>query len=448
MVYFGAFGLMLLMALVSRIHYSKYKDGGSDRSMIVSVLAGQMRKTRAIGEKEAQQLAADWLVKRAFGCFLVLALSFLLGGIFAVGERNRQEDMTLAREGYDGREISQKLFLTDDDEMETLELKVEPLSYTKETFDMASEDVFANLTESIRASEQDGCISEDLTLPLTDEGGSVRLSWTSDRPDIMTSYGKLAVCDPGDYPVNLTVKASAGDFERAYTIGITVRKTGASGNSGIAAAKEQLIRMEEQNRNMETLTIPEEIDGVSISMKHTHRTSVKIVVIGVLASVIPIVTAVSRLREEGAKRDEQLLAFYPEILARLSLLVAAGMTIRAGLKRLAEREDVPKVLIREIHYTLHRIDAGQAENLCYEALGYRLELPEYQRLFDHISNLLTMGNDQLLKLMKDERVQVLAKRREYVRQRGETASTKMLFPMIILLALTMLVIIYPAFAGF
>ena len=41
----------------------------------------------------------------------------------------------------------------------------------------------------------------------------------------------------------------------------------------------------------------------------------------------------------------------------------------------------------------------------------------------------------------------LKKRRELAKKKGEEASTKLLFPMIVLLALVMVLIVYPAMTG-
>jgi len=49
--------------------------------------------------------------------------------------------------------------------------------------------------------------------------------------------------------------------------------------------------------------------------------------------------------------------------------------------------------------------------------------------------------------MEQEMQQVLEKRRELAKKKGEEASTKLLFPMILLLVLVMVMIVYPAWVG-
>lgn len=83
----------------------------------------------------------------------------------------------------------------------------------------------------------------------------------------------------------------------------------------------------------------------------------------------------------------------------------------------------------------------------YEQLGRRLELPEYYQLLQHISQYIRMGTKNLRNLMEQEMQQALEKRRELAKKKGEEASTKLLFPMILLLVLVMVMIVYPAWAG-
>ena len=96
---------------------------------------------------------------------------------------------------------------------------------------------------------------------------------------------------------------------------------------------------------------------------------------------------------------------------------------------------------------MHQLDTGSEESWVYEQLGRRLELPEYYQLLQHISQYIRMGTKDLRNLMEQEMQQVLEKRRELAKKKGEEASTKLLFPMILLLVLVMVMIVYPAWVG-
>ena len=96
---------------------------------------------------------------------------------------------------------------------------------------------------------------------------------------------------------------------------------------------------------------------------------------------------------------------------------------------------------------MHQLDTGSEESWVYEQLGQRLELPEYYQMFQHLSQHIRMGTKDLRNLMEQEMQQALEKRRELAKKKGEEASTKLLFPMILLLVLVMVMIVYPAWVG-
>ena len=105
------------------------------------------------------------------------------------------------------------------------------------------------------------------------------------------------------------------------------------------------------------------------------------------------------------------------------------------------------VLKRELEYAVHQLDTGSEEAWVYEQLGRRLELPEYYQLLQQLSQHIRMGTKDIRNLMEQELQNSLEKRLEFAKKKGEEASTKLLFPMVVLLLLVMVIIVYPAFVG-
>ena len=138
---------------------------------------------------------------------------------------------------------------------------------------------------------------------------------------------------------------------------------------------------------------------------------------------------------------------YPSFVNRLWLLLGAGMTVQTGIRQILSEMEKDWLLRRELEYAMHQLDTGSEESWVYEQLGRRLELPEYYQLLQHISQYIRMGTKDLRNLMEQEMQQALEKRRELAKKKGEEASTKLLFPMILLLVLVMVMIVYPAWVG-
>ena len=166
----------------------------------------------------------------------------------------------------------------------------------------------------------------------------------------------------------------------------------------------------------------------------------------VLAAALPV-WLYAKWKEERKKRNNVLMEQYPSFVNRLWLLLGSGMTVQTGIRQILSEMEKDWLLRRELEYAMHQLDTGSEESWVYEQLGRRLELPEYYQLLQHISQHIRMGTKDLRNLMEQEMQQVLEKRRELAKKKGEEASTKLLFPMILLLVLVMVMIVYPAWVG-
>ena len=101
-------------------------------------------------------------------------------------------------------------------------------------------------------------------------------------------------------------------------------------------------------------------------------------------------------------------------------------------------------IYEEIRYTCRELQAGVSEGLAYEHLGKRTGLQEYVRLCTLLTQNLKKGNGTLLLRLKEEAARASTERIAAVKKSGE-AGTKLLVPMVMMLAVVMLIIMIPAF---
>lgn len=156
----------------------------------------------------------------------------------------------------------------------------------------------------------------------------------------------------------------------------------------------------------------------------------------------------SRKEEEKVRRD--LLDYeYPIFLNQMVLLLGAGMTVKAALKKLAEQEEKRgHYLYQELSVTIRQLNSGVSEREAYHELGERLNVTKYRKLFSMVVQNLSMGTKDLFTALEQEEHAALEHRKERAKQLGETASTKLLFPMILLLVTVMLILLVPAVLSF
>lgn len=101
----------------------------------------------------------------------------------------------------------------------------------------------------------------------------------------------------------------------------------------------------------------------------------------------------------------------------------------------------------EMLYTCRELRSGTSEGVCYEHFGRRTGLQEYIRLCTLLTQNLKKGNSTLLERLREESDRAAEERLQQGRKLGEEAGTKLLVPMVLMLAVVMAVIMVPAFAN-
>ena len=143
---------------------------------------------------------------------------------------------------------------------------------------------------------------------------------------------------------------------------------------------------------------------------------------------------------------------YPEIVSSLALLIGAGMTVpNAWLKIVrdykTQKEETgrKRYAYEEMVLTVHEMESGVSQTQAYEHFGRRCRLPCYNKLATMLSQNIRKGAANLPILLREESADAFEERKHLARKMGEKAGTKLLVPMMMLLGITMVIIMVPAF---
>jgi hypothetical protein len=164
------------------------------------------------------------------------------------------------------------------------------------------------------------------------------------------------------------------------------------------------------------------------------------------------VTKDKDLHKMVEEREQQMLLDYPEIVSSLALLVGAGMTVPNAWKKIAydykkRKEDgavTSRYAYEEMLFTIYEMDSGIIQSVAYERFGRRCRIPCYNKLSTMVSQNIRKGAVSLPMLLRQEAKEAFEERKHLARKQGEQAGTKLLGPMMLLLAITMVVIMVPA----
>lgn len=190
---------------------------------------------------------------------------------------------------------------------------------------------------------------------------------------------------------------------------------------------------------------------LSYHMEQEKKSYMLFYIVLALIILLPVLWR-EKYKKESARREEQMYLDYPGIVNKVMLLLGAGLTFRRAVERLVTEYERSCQEGGAMHYAyeelcimLQEMKDGVSETKAIENYGKKCRLMPYLRFSSVISQNLKKGAEGILEILEKEALEAMEQRRERVLQLGETAGTKLLFPMMVMLGLVMGIIMVPAF---
>lgn len=206
--------------------------------------------------------------------------------------------------------------------------------------------------------------------------------------------------------------------------------------------------------------LPEEVSGKACTWSRP-KDKRGILLAGLfLASGLAVMILSSReLQKKEIIRHEQMLLDYPPIIMKFTLLIQAGMSVRRTFQKIAsdyqaekkkneKRKQQVRHAYEEIIVVCNELDSGVSEAEAYRHFGERCGQIKYRTFSTLLVQNLQKGSRSLADILERESADAWEERKRKARISGETASTKLLFPMILMLLVVMAIIMVPAFTAF
>lgn len=390
----------------------------------------------------------------AFGCSSVLAV---VAGIYILF-MGREEVIRIQRPVYGEGSSQEDLEMEWTDESgsrETKEMIVEikEKALTEEEEVKVIQEVQTQL-EKVMLGENASAdmVNQPLNLPEKLEGYPVTISWISSDPSCVDWEGQLKQeIPPQGKQVCLEATLSVQDREETCRWYVTVFPPELS-------EEEQLQKLMEQENNRDTeewYYLPAVWNGSRLTWKKNNNETILGVVF--LALIFPVLL-VMRERQSAAdkkkKERQQMLQDYPEILCKLTLLLGAGVNLRKAIWRIGndyEKYVKPKE-VRKAYEILveacHEMDRGLGEREVYARMGEKMGLLPYRTLSALLIQHLQKGSRGMEQLLEEEAAKAQEMRQQQARVLGEQASTRLLFPMILMLVVVFVLMLVPAWISF
>lgn len=429
---------------------------GKDFSAIL-VPEGKLRDAMELYPGKTREEVRELLygeVKKKLLPGILAAVFFLVMAVFA-GKKPQEEGILRPTPGKSALSVEVQIDL--DTGLTKLPVSVGALEYEESRIEELHRETMQYL-ETVLPGNNESLekVTEDLVFPVTLPQTGGEISWSTDAPWLVTAEGVVLNRElAAPERVELSAKIAYGSEIRVFSKEIVVYPAVYTEEEKLLQkVQEELAFLEKNSRTSKRFFLPEEVLGYPVRQTEDSgfSTSGFFVLLSVAVPLLLYSGYFGSLDTKRKKRKEQAEGCYSEFVTKLSLLLAAGNSVRQTFVRLAaeyEKNHGPAhVLATELRVTKQELDNGRSETVVYEDFGRRIGVLAYRRMASLLTQSVSRGVQGMRNLLLQEAKEVMAQEKAHIRQKGEQAGTKLLLPMMGMLFLVFAILLVPAFQSF
>lgn len=397
----------------------------------------------------------EYVLKKLSVCILIVICGVILSIVLWIkeGMETKIVDNRLSRNSYGDGTKHVTLIANDGEHTYGIPVDIEEKCYTQEELIGMAQKAIPVLEDCILGDNQDfDKVEYDMKLVESIENYPFDVEWRVDE-EYMDYEGRL-VKDKLETPqqMELTAVLTCESFELEHCMTVRICSKAKQPSQAELIAR-QVCDAESISRESENMTLPSEIGNRSISWSYQRGYSGLLFLTA--TPILAVFVFFSRdrdLHRQVEDRKEQMCLDYPEIVSELALLIGAGMTVPNAWNKIAEdyrskraQDGRKRYAYEEMLLTVYEMESGVTQAKAYEHFGRRCRISSYNKLSALLSQNMKKGAGNLPQLLKEEASTAFEERKHIARKLGEKAGTKLLIPMMMLLGITMVIIMVPAF---
>lgn len=186
------------------------------------------------------------------------------------------------------------------------------------------------------------------------------------------------------------------------------------------------------------------IDAVYFIVLANGSINLFMIILGLIAGIATYFLSDSLQEEQFKKRTKEIKYDFPEFLTQLVLLINAGLTIERAWGKILEHIDKNTVLATEMTKTYNDMRSNKSISKCLNDLSRRCKVKEISKFTSIILQNINKGSSDMVFMLQQLSEECWIERKLAAKQRGEEASSKLLFPMMLMLLAVFAVVLVPA----
>ena len=144
------------------------------------------------------------------------------------------------------------------------------------------------------------------------------------------------------------------------------------------------------------------------------------------------------------KRHMKILLDMPDFTNKILILSGAGMTLRAALVKISHEMTNNTPLYQELSGAVKMMENGATDEAALGRLATRCNTPQMRRFTSVVLQNLHRGGSDVINALREIGQEQWAERKAIAMRISQEADTKLLFPMMLMLASVLLMTIVPA----
>lgn len=389
----------------------------------------------------------------------VLVVTILLTLVVFIGEKMTGDSEPLVTRNTYGegeRTAEYELTIEDEVESETFQIEVEEQRYTDTEVQQLFQAVMDELDRVILGeNESFNRIETDLKLVTSLDEYPVQIQWDLDTYEVMSIEGKIRenkVTEEGTL-VKLRGTISYEEEQTIYVRNMLVFAPIREGKEQLIYEIEQEIKArEEETRENETFSLPEEINGKTLKWSQKKEQHwYYILLIGIVSCVYLVYRERENVKQKAKQRREELIREYPGMISKFTMLLGTGTTVKNAWEKIVQNYELQKeqlgrqAVYEEMLFTYREIQGGVPEVEAYEKFGKRCGVTLYVKFGAMLAQNLRKGSKGISDILRMEAIQSFENRKSRAKRLGEEAGTKLLMPMMGMLMVVLVMVMVPAF---
>lgn len=170
----------------------------------------------------------------------------------------------------------------------------------------------------------------------------------------------------------------------------------------------------------------------------------QMLLIGVCLAVLLVRYLEKDINDKLEERREELMLDLPQVLSKMSLLINSGMVMREAWVKVSTTGE--RALYQEMRITSNEMANGASDLEAFRNFSDRCAIKQIRKMTSTLIQNMQKGNKELAYFMEEMSRDMWEEKKNLVRQKGETAGTKLLIPTGMIFIGILVLIIVPVFA--